>query len=309
MNIVIGSRKSDLAMWQTRLVADRLNQAGINTDIVPIDTVGDRVLDTAIAKIGAKGVFTEALEDKLASGEIDIAVHSAKDMPSVLPEDFTLIAFTERERPADVLIGHRPLTLDDPARSVTIGTSSVRRQALLRRHFPHVRVVDIRGNVRTRIQKMEAGLCDGIIMAYAGIHRMGLDDLIVRTFPEDLFIPPVGQGCIAVEASRQLAPEKKEAVRARVNHPASEACLLAERAFLRRLEGGCSIPAFALARLDGQTLTLSGGLMSLDGRQFIGDTRRDRADRAVDLGEALGNGILEAGGRRLLDDIKRQQVT
>ncbi|MFZ5564276.1 MAG: hydroxymethylbilane synthase [Thermodesulfobacteriota bacterium] len=306
MKIRIGSRKSKLALWQTHYVEERLNNTGIATTIVPIDTRGDQVLDTAIAKIGSRGVFTEALEAQLATGVIDIAVHSAKDMPSVLPEGFELIAFTEREQPADVLVSHnRGLVLNDPARPVTIGTSSVRRQALLKRHYPHVRTVDIRGNLQTRVRKMKAGLCDGIIMAYAGIHRMGMDALIVHNFPTDVFIPPVGQGCIAVEAATSLSAEKKERIRACVNHPGSEACLLAERAFLRRLEGGCSIPAFALAVIEGDNLTLFAGLMSLDGSEFISATRTGPRREACETGERLGNHILHAGGETLLAGIRQ----
>jgi len=310
MKIRIGSRKSDLAMWQTCYVEDKLKQSGITTSILPIDTRGDRVLNVAIAKIGSKGVFTEELESKLADGDIDIAVHSAKDMPSVLPDGFELIAFTDREEPVDVLVSHKKdLDISDSSRPVTIGTSSVRRQALLGRFYPHVRAVDIRGNVQTRVRKMKEGLCDAILMAYAGIHRMGMDNLIVHTFSPDTFIPPVGQGCIAVEASSRLAAEKKEAIRACINHPASETCLLAERAFLRRLEGGCSIPAFALARLNGDRLTLSGGLMSLDGKNFIFDTRTGDGSQSRAIGTELGNHILKNGGGALLAEIKKQQTT
>ncbi|ABW66773.1 hydroxymethylbilane synthase [Desulfosudis oleivorans] len=310
MEIRIGSRKSSLAMWQTCYVEDKLKQSGITTSILPIDTRGDQVLNVAIAKIGSKGVFTEELEAKLADGDIDIAVHSAKDMPSVLPDGFELIAFTDREEPADVLVSHKKdLDISDSSRPVTIGTSSVRRQALLGRFYPHVRTVDIRGNVQTRVLKMKEGLCDAILMAYAGIHRMGMDDLIVHTFSPDTFIPPVGQGCIAVEASSRLAAEKKEAIRACINHPASETCLLAERAFLKRLEGGCSIPAFALARLNGDRLTLSGGLMSLDGKKFIFNTRAGAGSQATAIGTDLGNHVLENGGAALLAEIRKQQTT
>jgi len=295
-------------MWQTYFVQDRLNQAGVETEIVTMETKGDKILNTSIAKIGSKGVFTEELEEQLASGAIDIAVHSAKDMPSILPEGFELIVFTDRERPDDVLVSHKKdLDLGDTTKKIVLGTSSVRRRALLKHYYPHVETIDIRGNLQTRIRKMKEGLCDGIMLAYAGVHRMEMDSMIVRTFPLDQFIPPVGQGCVAIEAAGTLPPEKREMIRNCLNNPDSEACLRAERAFLRRLEGGCSIPAFALATLDGDTLTLRGGLVSLDGKKDIISTRTGNRLKAGVIGDELGRHILETGGRELLAEIRQQQ--
>ena len=230
-------------MWQTYYVQDKLNAAGIETEIITMETKGDKILNTSIAKIGSKGVFTEELEDQLADGTLDIAVHSAKDMPSRLPADFELIAFTDREKSNDVLVSHKSdISLEDTGKKMVIGTSSVRRRALLAMHYPHIETVDIRGNLQTRIKKMEDGLCDAIMLAYAGVHRMGYEDMIVHSFPEDQFVPPVGQGCVAIEAASGLSPEKRDQVRAAINNDDSEARLLAERGFLRKLEGGCSIP-------------------------------------------------------------------
>jgi hydroxymethylbilane synthase len=312
MNIMtkirIGSRKSKLAMWQTYYVQDRLNKDGIDTEIFTMETKGDKILDTSIAKIGSKGVFTEELEEQLASGDIDIAVHSAKDMPSLLPDGFELIAFTDREKSEDVLVSHNPnLRIEDPSKKITIGTSSVRRRALLRLHYPHVETVDIRGNLQTRIKKMKDGLCDGIMLAYAGVHRMNLESMIVQSFPVNIFVPPVGLGCIAIEAASTLPIEKRDCIRAYLNNPDSEACLLAERAFLRRLEGGCSIPAFGLAILDGDTISLSGGLVSLDGQKNVTSNRTGSRAEATAIGENLGNFILNSGGRELLAEIRSQQ--
>ncbi len=308
MKIRIGSRKSKLAMWQTYYVQDKLTKAGVDTEIITMETKGDKILDTSIAKIGSKGVFTEELEEQLANGDIDIAVHSAKDMPSVLPDGFELIAFTDREKSQDVLVSHNPdLSLDDPSKKIIIGTSSVRRRALLKLYYPHVETVDIRGNLQTRIKKMEDGLCDGILLAYAGVHRMNMESLIVQSFPVDQFIPPVGQGCVAIEAAGTLPAEKKEMIRSCVNNPDSEDCLLAERAFLRCLEGGCSIPAFALATLEGNTLSLSGGLVSLDGTKKIISSRTGSRSEAQTIGKELGTFILGSGGRELLVEIRSQQ--
>jgi len=295
-------------MWQTYYVQNLLTKAGVDTEIITMETKGDKILDTSIAKIGSKGVFTEELEEQLASGDIDIAVHSAKDMPSTLPGDFELIAFTDREQFEDVLVSHNPaLDIEDLSRKIILGTSSVRRRALLKMHYPHVETVDIRGNLQTRIKKMKEGLCDGIMLAYAGVHRMKMDSMIIQRFPADKFVPPVGQGCVAIEAASSLPADKKDALRACLNNPESEDCLLAERAFLRCLEGGCSIPAFALATLDGDNISLSGGLVSLDGQRKITSRRSGTRSDADQIGNELGNFILNSGGRELLAEIRAEQ--
>jgi hydroxymethylbilane synthase len=306
--IVIGSRKSKLAMWQTEMVAKILNDRGMETTVCAMETMGDKILDTSIAKIGSKGVFTEELEEQLASGATDIAVHSAKDMQSQLPEGFSLIAFTRREKVNDVLISpERTLDIDDISRKIRIGTSSVRRRALLRHFYPHLETVEMRGNLQTRIRKMKEGACEALMLAYAGVTRMGYDDLIVKVFPEDQFIPPVGQGCIAIEAASTLPAEKREFIRTSLNDENSESCLRAERAFLKTLEGGCSIPVFALAVLDGAAITLSGGLVSLDGGRILKMSRTGPASEAEAIGLGLGLDILAHGGRDLLAEIRRQQ--
>ncbi len=304
----IGTRKSKLAMWQTESVAAALQKNGIDTNITSMETKGDKVLDTTIAKIGSKGVFTEELEEQLASGVTDIAVHSAKDMQSSLPEGFELIAFTAREMVNDVLVSDtKDLDIDDSSKNIIIGTSSVRRVALLKHFFPHVKTVEMRGNLQTRIAKMRNGDCDALMLAYAGVKRMGYGELIVHTFPETQFIPPVGQGCIAVEAAAGLVSEKREQIRRCINNEESEICLLAERAFLRRMEGGCSIPAFGLATLAGGRIRLNGGLASLDGKTIIAHSVEGMPGDAVQLGEAVGDWVLNNGGRELLAEIKAQQ--
>lgn len=296
-------------MWQTYYVEEKLKAAGIETKIITMETKGDKILNTSIAKIGSKGVFTEELEEKLADGTLDIAVHSAKDMPSLLPEGFELIAFTDREKANDVVLSHKPaLSLVDTGKKIVLGTSSVRRRALLALHYPHVETVDIRGNLQTRIKKMKEGLCDGIMLAYAGVHRMELGKMIVHTFPEEQFVPPVGQGCVAIEAYAGLSQEKRDLVRACLNNTESEARLLAERGFLRKLEGGCSIPAFALATLNGNELTLTAGLVSLDGKKNIRATLCGPKAEAARIGKELGTKILADGGKEVLAEIRRQQA-
>ena len=295
-------------MWQTETVARRLGEAGMATAIIAMETIGDKVLDTTIAKIGSKGVFTAELEEQLASGATDIAVHSAKDMQSQLPEGFALIAFTEREKVNDVLLSHdKTVDIADASRPLVVGTSSVRRRAFLRHFYPHVRIVEMRGNLQTRLRKMEEGVCDALMLAYAGVKRMGYDNLIVKEFDEREFVPPVGQGCIAIEAAASLDAEKMAKIRACLNNPESETCLLAERAFLKKLEGGCSIPAFGHAILEGGEIVLTAGLASLDGATILRTTDRGPAGKPAALGEKVGEYILAHGGREMLEEIRRSQ--
>ena len=307
--ISIGSRKSKLAMWQTDTVAAMLKEDGMESQINSMETKGDKILDVSIAKIGSKGVFTVELEDQLSSGFTDIAVHSAKDMQSILPEGFELIAFTDREKPNDVLLSRdASIDISDSSRPLRIGTSSVRRVALLKHFYPHVETVEMRGNLQTRIGKMDAGDCDALMLAYAGVKRMEYEGMIVKVFSEDQFIPPVGQGCIAIESATSIDADKRKKVRECLNNEDSEACLLAERAFLRVMEGGCSIPAFGLATLTGDKLSLSGGLASLDGSTVLVKTETGLRSQADEIGQRLGKYILANGGKEILVDIARAQA-
>ncbi len=305
--IKIGTRGSKLALWQAEHVAGLLKKKGIASELVLIETKGDKVLDVSIAKIGSKGVFTEELEEQLASGAIHIAVHSAKDMQSKLPKGFEIIAFTAREHVNDVLVSHRKdVVLENRDRPLTIGTSSTRRIAILKHYFPHIKTVEIRGNLQTRFKKMEEGLCDGMLLAYAGVHRLGLADKITQVLDIDLFTPAVGQGSVAVEASNGLSDEMKKAIRQAVNDSPTEARLLAERAFLGTLEGGCSIPVFGLATLAKDRLKLRGGIVSLDGKQMVQSAVMGNVLKAEELGKKLAKNLLEIGGEKILKEIKEQ---
>jgi hydroxymethylbilane synthase len=296
-------------MWQTETVADSLNAAGMKTRISSMETIGDKVLDTSIAKIGSKGVFTAELEEQLAGGMTDIAVHSAKDMQSQLPDGFVLIAFTEREKVNDVLVStDRSIDITDPLRPLVVGTSSVRRRAFLRHYYPHVTIVEMRGNLQTRLKKMQDGACDALMLAYAGVKRMGYGEMIVMEFDAQQFVPPVGQGCIAIEAATSLAAEKKARIRDCLNNSTSEVCLLAERAFLKKLEGGCSIPAFGYAVIDGEEITLTAGLASLDGTRILRTTEKGSRQHPEKLGKKVGEYILDHGGREMLAEIRRLQA-
>ena len=304
--ITVGSRKSKLAMWQTEAVCKMLNERGIKTVISAMETKGDKIQDRSIAKIGSKGVFTEELEEQLADGSVDIAVHSAKDMQSTLPDEFELIAFTEREKSHDVLLGFAEVDLDNGDRPLTVGTSSVRRVALLNHFYPNLKAVPMRGNLQTRIGKLEAGACDVLMLAYAGVTRMGYDDLIVHQFDVQQFTPPVGQGCIAIESAKSLSEDKRTLVRDCLNNTESEYCLRAERAFLRKLEGGCSIPAFGHAVLRDGSVELTAGLANLDGSWLLKNTSSGSIEDPERVGSELGDFILDNNGRETLAAIKAE---
>lgn len=302
--IRIGTRGSKLALWQANYVADLIKPSGYRTEIMPIETRGDKMLNVSIAKIGSKGVFTEEIEQKLLDGHIDIAVHSAKDLSSQLADELELIAFTEREIVNDVVLSfNKSLSLKHE--NIKVGTSSTRRVAFLKHFYPQIEAVSIRGNLQTRTEKLKAGDCDALVLAYAGVHRMGLDDLIVEKLETSYFVPPVGQGSIAIECHKKLSFDKKEVIERWVNHAPTEDCIRAERAFLKTLEGGCSIPSFGYAWLEGGTLTLKAGIISLDGKKVIKIKRSAPPDEGKELGKSIANEVLTSGGAEILDDIKK----
>ncbi|MBD1398313.1 hydroxymethylbilane synthase [Pontibacter sp. JH31] len=306
--INIGTRGSKLALWQAHAVADKLQAAGLDTEIVIISTKGDQILDRSLDKIGSKGVFTEELEVGLRDGSIDIAVHSAKDVQSSIPADLELVAFMEREKVNDVILSFNPDFKLERDSQVVIGTSSTRRKALLKKYYPNVITAESRGNLQTRLQKLKDGQFDALMLAYAGVFRMGYDDLIVHTFPEDEFIPAAGQGSVAVECARDLDPDLKQQLKAALDHADTHVCLMAERAFLRTMEGGCSIPSFALATLtaDGK-VSIQGGLVSLDGQQHLYDKFEGTQAAAEELGVKLAETILGRGGDKILKEIRSER--
>jgi hydroxymethylbilane synthase len=303
IHIKIGTRGSKLALWQAYYIEEKLQAAGATTEIVTIETKGDKILDRALSKIGSKGVFTEELEEQLLDGRIDIAVHSAKDLQSDLGESFEIIAFTEREKINDVLVSrNRNLDVTN-GQSFVIGTSSTRRVAMLRAYFPHLKVVDMRGNLQTRIRKLDENHCDALLLAYAGVHRMGYHDMVIHEFDSEKFTPAVGQGSVAVEVAAILPEAKKELVKKACNHLETERRLRVERAFLRTMNGGCSIPVFGLATLTEFTA----GIISLDGTEVLRETIKvNDSDSAEIIGNDVAKAILEAGGERILKEIRNE---
>ncbi|QJX46000.1 hydroxymethylbilane synthase [Hymenobacter taeanensis] len=303
--IRIGTRGSKLALWQANHVAARLEQAGLPTEIVIITTRGDVVLDRSLDKIGAKGVFTEELEESLRTGHITIAVHSAKDVQSSIPADLELLAFMEREQVNDVIVSfNADLDLQRP--DLVLGTSSTRRKAMLKRFLPHATTAEARGNLQTRLRKLEEGQYHALVLAYAGVHRMEYDGLIRYILPETQYIPATGQGSVAIESTRDLEPSLKAELKRILDHPDTHLALVAERAFLRTMEGGCSIPSFALATLTSEGhVHLHGGLISLDGQQFIDVKQTAPADDAEALGIRIAETVLARGGQQILHDIRQ----
>jgi hydroxymethylbilane synthase len=317
--IKLGTRGSKLALWQAEYIRETLERGGLSVEIVIISTKGDQILDRSLSKIGSKGVFTEELEEQLRSGAIDIAQHSAKDLQSELSDDLELIAFTEREKVNDVLVSFDKNLSLESGKSFVVGTSSTRRVAMLKHYYPHIQTVDMRGNLQTRMAKLESGVCDALILAYAGVHRMGYEEHIAEIISTDKFTPAVGQGSVALECAVSLNSEKKAKIRELCNHAETEQQLLAERAFLRRLQGGCSIPVFGLAVTGYQLLviseqagentlkplqpiTITGGLISLDGSEILKETIKGNDPEK--LGMVLAEKILSLGGDRILKEIR-----
>jgi hydroxymethylbilane synthase len=299
MHLRIGTRKSKLALWQANFVKERLEERGHTVELVLITTTGDKILDAPLAKIGGKGLFVKEIEEALLRGDIDLAVHSLKDVPMVLPEGLTLGAITERENPFDVLLSRDGKSLEELPIGAVVGTSSLRRQVQIKRRRPDLRVEILRGNVDTRIRKMEDGLYDAIVLAYAGVKRMGLEGRMTQILED--FIPAVGQGSLAIEIR-----EGDERVRSAIDfldHRESRLRAECERAFLRELQGGCQVPIGAYAWVEGNTLKLKAFISDLKGERFIEGYEEGRPEESQEIGKRLAKRLLESGGEEILRDI------
>jgi hydroxymethylbilane synthase len=296
MKIKIGTRGSKLALWQANHVKALLEANGFTAELVLYTTTGDLQLSLPLHEIGDKGLFTKALDDAMLRDEIDIAVHSAKDLPTELPAGIALSAIMRREDPRDVLLSRgEEFDLDNLAQGITVGTSSLRRQALLRHYLPHVELVPMRGNVDTRVAKMFAGDCDALILAYAGVKRMGLTHLVTRKLNVSTFTPAVGQGAIGI--TMPVGHPATERLRAVVNDDDTESAVLAERAFLRTLEGGCHSAIFALGTVVAGSLSLSGGVAAQDGSQVLRANLDAAQADAEATGVQLAQILLQKGAR------------
>lgn len=306
--IIVGSRDSALAMWQTNWVVDTLQK--LNPDytfrIVSMKTQGDKILDVALAKIGDKGLFTKELEVAMLNGEIDLAVHSMKDLPTALPEGLTIGAMCERVDPRDVVISRNELPLAQLPQGALIGTSSLRRCAQLLNYRPDLQLEPLRGNLNTRMAKLERNNLDAIILAAAGVERLGWGDRITERLSIDVCLPAVGQGSIGIEI-REGDQEVLKVVQT-INHAPSRAAITAERALLRKLEGGCQIPIGALGTVEGDQLTLKGVVAGLDGQEVIRDQISGSVNEASALGEKLAEKLVEMGADRILRAVRQETL-
>ena len=296
--IRIGTRGSPLALAQANLVARLLREAhGLNDDaieIVVIKTSGDRILDRPLAEAGGKGLFTKEIEEALLANSVDLAVHSMKDVPTVLPEGLVIAATLEREDPRDAFISILHATLADMPAGTTVGTSSLRRQAQVLRRRPDLKVVPFRGNVETRLKKLAEAQVDATFLACAGLNRLGLAKHITATIPTDVMLPAVAQGAIGIEI--RADDEDCAQLVAPLNDAATALCVTAERAFLATLEGSCRTPIAGLAELRDGTLHFRGEILTPDGTQCHATQRAGNPQSALQLGDAAARELLERAG-------------
>jgi len=311
----IGTRGSELARWQAHTVAALLRErAGVDCDVVIIKTTGDRLSEAKLSQIGGKRLFVKEIEDALLANEVDLAVHSSKDMPAVLPAGLAIGAVLPREDARDAIVLPRvvdaPLTIEEVVRelgqSPRIGTSSVRRVAQLSRLFPAAQFLPIRGNLDTRLRKLDSGDFDAIVLASAGLRRLGQSSRISAYLPADACVPAPGQGVIAVEI--RDGDQRVAAIVATINDPQADAALTAERAVVRRLGGGCQMPIGAYASLDAAGMSLSAIVVSPDGAQAATAHVTGSADAPEACGEAAAAQLLERGAGEILADVQRQQA-
>ena len=299
-NLIIGTRQSLLAMWQSNYIAGRLREEYPSCEVTlkKIVTKGDRILDVPLAKIGGKGLFTKEIEQELLDGTIDLAVHSLKDMPTVLPEGLCLTTITERANAGDAFVSNKYNSIEElPAGSV-LGTSSLRRRAQLLARRPDLKIVDLRGNVDTRLKKLDEGQMDAIILAAAGLTRLGHADRIKEIIPQSYCLPAVGQGALAIECRTDNF--KVRQMLDFLNDTPTKQATDAERAFLGLLEGGCQVPIGVHAEVNEGRIAMEAVIASLDGSTVLRDTAEGNAADAVTLGRTLGQKMLDNGGREIL---------
>ncbi len=295
--LTIGSRGSQLALWQANWVKARLEERGRDCRIEIIKTTGDKITDVPLAKVGTKGLFTKEIEDALLDRRVDLAVHSLKDLPTVLPDGLRLAAIPPREDARDVMVGRRLAELPNGAR---IGTSSLRRIAQLRAARPDFTIESIRGNIDTRLRKLNEGQYDALVLAAAGLKRLGWEDRIAEYLAEDVMCSAVGQGALAIETRDEGDAAE---VCAELEDSATRSAVEAERAVLRTLGGGCQVPIGAHATITGGALRLAGIVGAPDGSRIVRREVNGSTAEAVKLGEQLGAELLAAGGAEILGTV------
>lgn len=295
----IGSRGSQLALWQANHISALLRERGHQVEIEIIKTTGDKITDVALAKVGTKGMFTKEIEEALAEGRVHLAVHSLKDLPTELSAGFEIAAITKRENPRDVFCSRKYSGIEDLPHGARVGTSSLRRQAQIRALRPDLEIHPLRGNVDTRLRKLEAGEYDAVILAAAGLNRLGKTDLIKQVIPADVMCPAAGQGALGIEIRAGDAATRDHL--AFLDDADARAATTCERALLNKLGGGCQVPIGAFAEVRNGKLHLDAIVANPDGSKVLRESR-DGSD-PVALGEAVGEKLLQRGGDAILEEV------
>ena len=305
--LVIGTRGSKLALWQSEYIKGLVEEiTGLPVELKIIKTTGDKILDVPLAKVGGKGLFTKELEVELMAGTVDLCVHSMKDVPTELPEGLYIAATPKRVDPRDALVSGAGYTLDTLPQGAKVGTSSLRRIAQVRSLRPDVEIVDVRGNLDTRMRKAETGEVDVVILASAGITRMGWADRFTGYIPTEQMVSAVGQGAIGIEI-RENDDFMRE-VCAEINDDDTFVCVTAERVVMKKLEGGCQVPIGAYATLDGDTMHMDAIVGEVDGSTILKATLEGPASEPVALGDSMVAALLDLGAHEILSAIREQSV-
>lgn len=304
--LILGSRGSELALWQTNHVKATLENhfPELKLEIKIIKTTGDKMLDVALSKIGDKGLFTKQIENALLSGEIDLAVHSLKDLQTVQPEKLCIGAVSKRERANDAFISKKYASIGDLPENAKVATGSLRRKSQLLHYRPNLQIFEIRGNVPTRLKKFEESDLDAMILAYAGVHRLKLDAHIAQIIPFEIMLPAVGQGAMAIEI-READAELREILKV-LDDAETRDCITAERAFLRTLEGGCQVPIGANAVIANGEIHLEGFVGSLNGKTNLREKLSGSRNDAKSLGEKLAQSLIEKGANEILEHTREK---
>ncbi len=300
----IGSRGSQLALWQANHIAALLRERGHQVEIEIIHTTGDKILDVALAKVGTKGMFTKEIEEALADGRVDLAVHSLKDLPTELPSGFEIAAIPTRENPRDVFCSSKYASIKQLPKNARVGTSSLRREAQLRALRPDLNILSLRGNVDTRLRKLEAGEYDAIILAAAGLNRLGKTELVKQIIPEDVMCPAAGQGALAIEIRSGDSSTRQHI--AFLDNAAARTAATCERALLNKMGGGCQVPIGALAEIREGRLHLQAVVARPDGTKVLRESAE--GDDPIQLGELVGSALLRKGGDAILEEVYRYGI-
>ncbi|MCJ7615676.1 MAG: hydroxymethylbilane synthase [Desulfobacterales bacterium] len=305
-NIKIGTRGSKLALWQANWVKSAITSINpsLSVDLIIIKTKGDKILDVPLAMVGGKGLFVKEIEEALLSRQIDIAVHSMKDMPAEIPDGLCIGAIPKRENPKDVLISNNGLLFSELKSGSRVGTSSLRRSAQLRHARPDLVILPLRGNLDTRLKKLETENMDAIILAAAGVKRLNFESRITEYFDENVMLPAVGQGALCIEIREN--DTEIEPIVAALDHQKTRSAVMGERAFSNRLEGGCQVPIAALGKIEKNIFTMSGLVADVDGKILIKKTLSGPVEQSETIGVKLADSLLSMGAKKILENIKAE---